>query len=137
MDSIGPMTKISAAQNKRLSDYLVKWCKDHNMSAHRLCTLMRINSNTISHVLSNNPVYYPTYRVVQSIANWLNISVDKLIGDRDEIITVTKVQGIVLPDDPIPLDNQMDVIRVLQNIVGILQDIRSIMRTTWMDNKGE
>jgi transcriptional regulator with XRE-family HTH domain len=136
MKRIGPLDKISAAQNQRLGDYLVTWCKDHNMSAHRLCSLMRINSSTMSRVVSNDPAYYPTYRVVQTIANWLNVSVDKIIGDRDDVMTVQNVQTIMLPDEQRGTDLLIhaDVSKVLRAILITLEDIRSIMRTTWMDN---
>lgn len=136
MNKVGPVEKISAVQNQRLGQFLTDWCREHNMSAHRLCTLMRVSASTVQHITANDPELYPSYRVVQTIADWHNVSMDKLIGQREDVsmdvpTLITKEQRGT------DLLVQAEMHKLLRGIMIVLEDIRSIMRTTWMDNKGD
>lgn len=72
-----------------LGERLAALRRQRNLSQEELAKLMHLNQSTIAYYEANKKK--PSYEVLQSLANFFNVSVDYLLGRTDDPRTIEQI----------------------------------------------
>lgn len=94
------------------SDRLKELRKHHNMTQEDLAKALNIGTSTIA--MYENNIRKPSYKMLLKMANFFDVSIDYMTGEKEDFQTVEGVSNIIKILNKLDSDEQQQIIDFIQ-----------------------